>query len=155
MRRLRAGEWLAAVGAVALLVSLLLPWYAVDTATLNGFESFSVIDVLLVLLVLLALALVVLQATRDSPAGPVGAAVLTATFGILCALLVLYRLINQPGSNELVEVRPGAWLGLAATVAIAAGGWLALANERVRGVPPGPEPEERPTPPRIAADAQP
>ena len=148
MRRLRAGEWVAAAGAVALVVSLLLPWYGVEAGALSGFESFSVTDILLAALVLLAAALVILQATHDTPAAPVGAAVLTITFGILCALLVLYRLLNQPGSNELVEVRPGAWLGLAATVAITAGAWLALADERVPGVPPGPEPELRPTPAR-------
>ena len=148
MRRLRAGEWLAAAGAVALLVALLSPWYGARarSETLTGFESFAVIDVLLVALAALALALGALQATRDTPVAPVSAAVLTATFGILCVLAVLYRLVNQPGSNELVEVRPGAWLGLAATVATAAGGWLSVADERARGIPPGPEPELRPTP---------
>jgi len=148
MRRLRAGEWLAAAGAVALLVALLSPWYGARarSETLTGFESFAVIDVLLVALAALALALGALQATRDTPAAPVGAAVLTATLGILGVLLVLYRLLNQPGPNEFVDVRWGAWLGLAATLAIAAGGWRALATERVRGLPPGPEPELRPTP---------
>jgi hypothetical protein len=148
MRRLRAGEWLAAAGAVALLVALLLPWYGARarSETLTGFESFSVIDVLLVALAALAFALVALQGTRDTPAAPVGAAVLTATFGILGVLLVLYRLLNQPGPNEFIDVRAGAWLGLAATLAIAAGGWRSVATERVGGLPPGPEPELRPTP---------
>jgi hypothetical protein len=59
---------------------------------------------------------------------------------------VLYRLINQPGPNEFIDVRWGAWLGLASTLAIAAGGWRSLATERVRGLPPGPEPELRPPP---------
>jgi hypothetical protein len=51
-------------------------------------------------------------------------------------------------------VRPGAWLGLAATLAVTAGGWLSMAAEYVRGLPPGPEPELRPAP-RIGPDAQP
>ena len=64
-------------------------------------------------------------------------------FGFVGLLLVL---LNLPGS--------GAFLGLAATVAITAGGWLSVAAEYVRGLPPGPEPELRPSP-RIADRAQP
>jgi uncharacterized membrane protein len=148
MIRLRAGEWLALAGGGALVVSLLLPWYAARArvATVTGFEAFSVIDVLLVLLALLTLALAVLQATQDSPTKPVGAAVVTVVSGIVGALLVLVRIVDQPGPNEFIDVRAGAWIGLAATVAIVAGAWWAMADEHVRGLPPGPEPELRPTP---------
>jgi len=152
VRRLRAGEWLAAAGGVAMIVALALPWYDVGPETATGFEAFTVIDVLLVLLALLALALPFLQATRDSPALPVGAAVLTASFGILGVLLVLFRLIDDPFAGA--ELRGGAWIGLAAAVAIEASGWLSLDNEHVRGLPPDIEPELRPAP-RIAPDAQP
>ena len=145
LERLRAGEWLATGGGVALLVSLFLPWYGLGGADVSGFEAFGVIDVLLALLALGAIALAVLQATQDAPALPVGAAVLTVTLGIIGTLLVLFRMIDEPGSSVL-EVRVGAWLALVATLVIVAGGWLSLANEHVRGLPPGPEPELRPTP---------
>jgi hypothetical protein len=148
LRRLRAGEWLAAAGGAALIVSLLLPWY--DGAT--GFQALTIIDVLLVPVALLGLALAVLQATQDSPARPVGAGVLTVPVGVLAALLVAFRLIDAPSAE--LEVREGAWLALAAAVAITVGGWLSIANEHVRGLPPGPEPELRPSP-RIADRAQP
>ena len=148
LRRLRAGEWLALAGGVALIVSLFLPWY--EGAT--GYQALTVVDVLLTLLALLALSLPVLQATRDSPALPVGAAVLTASFGILGVLLVLFRLIDDPFAGA--ELRGGAWIGLAAAVAIEASGWMSLDNEHVRGLPPDIEPELRPAP-RIAPDAQP
>jgi uncharacterized membrane protein len=146
--RLRPGEWIALAGGAGLVVSLLLPWYGARAreATVSGFEAFSVTDVMLVLLALLALALAVLQATQDSPTKPIGASVVTVAYGIVCVLLVLLRILDQPGPNEFIEVRPGAWLGLAATVAIVAGAWRAMATERVRGLPPGPEPELRPTP---------
>jgi hypothetical protein len=150
LRRLRRGEWLAAAGGVALVVALALPWYGDAT----GFESLAVLDVLLVLLAALALALAVLQATQDAPALPVGAGVLTVTFGAIGVLLVLYRLVDQPGPNDLVDVRAGAWAGLAAALAVTAGGWLSMADEHVHGLPPGPEPELRPAP-RIGPDAQP
>jgi hypothetical protein len=152
LRRLRAGEWLAAVGGLALLVALALPWYDIGPETASGFEAFTVIDVLLVLLALLALSLPFLQATRDSPALPVGAAVLTAASGIIGILLVLFRLIDDPFRGSSLAV--GAWIGLAAAVAIEAAGWLSLDNEYVTGLPPDPEPDLRPAP-RIAPDAQP
>ena len=140
LRRLRAGEWLALAGGVALIVSLFLPWY--EGAT--GYQALTVVDVLLTLLALLALSLSVLQATRDSPALPVGAAVLTASFGILGVMLVLFRLIDDPFTGSSLAL--GAWIGLAAAVAIEAAGWLSLDNEYVTGLPPDIEPELRATP---------
>jgi uncharacterized membrane protein len=144
LRRLRAAEWIAVGGGAALIVSLLLPWYDAPTEPLTGFEALTVIDVLLVLVALLALALGVLQATHDTPAKPVGAAVLTVVIGALGVLLVVFRLIDAPADG--LEVRGGAWLGLVAAVAIPVGGWRSLAAEYVRGLPPDVEPELRATP---------
>jgi hypothetical protein len=146
LRRLRAGEWLALVGGVAMIVALALPWYEVEGETVTGFEAFTVVDVLLTLLALVALALSFLQATRDSPALPVAAGVVTAAFGILGVLLVLFRLIDDPFTGS--SLRAGAWAGLAAAVAIEASGWLSLDAEYVRGLPPDLEPELRPAPGR-------
>ena len=143
MRRLRAGEWLAAAGGILLIVSLLRPWYE-GTEPLTGFEAMTVIDILLALLALLALALPVLQATQDAPNKPVGTAVLIVVLGALGVLLVLFRLIDSPADG--LEVRPGAWIALAATVLITVAGWRSLAAEYVRGLPPDLEPELRATP---------
>jgi amino acid transporter len=139
LRRLRAGEWLAAAGGIALIASLLLPWYGDE----SGFEAFAVIDILLTLIALVAVALGVLQATQDSPAKPVAAGVLSVPLGFLGFLLVLYRVLDQPDAGD---VQAGAFLGLVATVAITAGARLSIATERVRGLPPDLEPELRPTP---------
>ena len=85
MRRLRLGEWLAALAGVGLIVSLTLDWYGVrGRATgISGFAAFDVIDLLLVLVAAMGIALAIVQATRDRPALPVAAAVLTVTVGIL------------------------------------------------------------------------
>ena len=77
-------------------------------------QAFSVLDVVLALLALVPLALVVLQATRESPSLPVAFSVLTTVAGALATLLILYRILNQPGPNDRVEVELGAWIGLAA-----------------------------------------
>jgi hypothetical protein len=144
VRRLRAGEWLAAAGGSALIVSLLLPWYEGPTGTLTGYQALTVVDVLLTLIALLALSLAVLQATQDTPAKPVAAGVLSVVFGAIGVLLVVFRLVDSPSDG--LEVRGGAWLGLVAAIAITVGGWRSLAAEYVRGLPPDPEPELRPTP---------
>ena len=128
MRRLRAGEWLAAAGGIALVVALFI----------DGDRGIVAV-VLLAALAVLALALGVLQATQDSPAKPVGAGVLT----VVCGLV-----------GVLVALLSAGWLALVATVAIAVGGYLSIRNEHVRGLPPDLEPELRPSP-RIADRAQP
>ena len=144
LRRLRAGEWIAAAGGSALIVSLLLPWYEGPTETLTGYQALSVIDILLTLIALLGIALAVLQVTQDTPAKPVAVGILTIVFGAVGVLLVLFRLIDAPGGG--LDVRAGAWLGLVAAMALTVGGWRSVAAEYVRGLPPDPEPELRPTP---------
>jgi hypothetical protein len=129
LKRLRAGEWLAALGGAALIVALLLEW-----------DGSTVVAILLAGLAVVAIALAVLQATQVSPTKPVGAGVLTVTFGLVGVLLVL---VDDPGPGVLLS-----------TLAATAGGWLSIADERVRGLPRGPEPELRPSP-RIADRAQP
>jgi len=156
VRKLRRGEWLAALAGVGLIVSLGLDWYGVRgrEQTLSGFAAFDVIDVLLLLAAATGIALAVVQATRRAPALPVGLGVVTVIAGLLGLLLTLFRIANEPGPDEFVDVRLGAYLGLLATTALTAGGWLSIRDERVPGLPPGPEPELRPAP-RIAADAEP
>ena len=129
MRRLRDGEWIAGAGAVALLVALFLGWYSGASA----WQAFSVLDVVLALVALLALALVIAQATRESPSVPVALSVLTAVAGVLATLFVLYRILNQPGPNDAVEVEAGAWLGLAAAALVAVGGARSMRVEAIPG----------------------
>ena len=134
MRRLRAGEWIAGAGGVALLAVMFTGWYSGASA----WEALSVLDVVLALLAIVPLALVALQATRTSPSLPVAFSVLTTVGGAIAALLILYRIVNQPGPNDAVDVDPGAWLGLAAAAITAAGGWGSMRAEAIPGaiVPP-------------------
>jgi hypothetical protein len=130
MSRLRAGEWIAGAGGVALLAALFVRWYSGASA----WSAFTVLDVVLALLALVPLALLLAQATRTSPSLPVTFSVLTTVGGALATLLIVYRIVNQPGPNDAVEVELGAWLGLAAAAAIALGGWRSLRAEEVPGV---------------------
>ena len=160
MRRVRAGEVVAGVAGVLLLVSLFLKWYSVTPelmfgamdrqfSSVSAWTAFSVVDVLLALVALLGVALALSQVVGRGPTLPVALGVITTTLGLAATLLVLYRILNQPGPNELIGVEAGAWVGLAACLGVFLGAWLSLSDERPRPADPvPPAPERRPTPAR-------
>jgi hypothetical protein len=147
----RPGELFAAVAAAALLVVSFLDWYGPQNreAGLNAWQAFSVLDLLLGAVIALALALAVSNIAGRGPALPVALGVIATTLALAATLLVLYRILNQPGPNDVIEVRAGAWLGLGAVAAVFGGAWWSMSDERPRPAdPPAPEPEPRPAPPR-------
>jgi hypothetical protein len=151
LRRLRAGEWITALGGAALLVALFLGWY--DSTT--GWEALTVADILLTLIALFALALLPITATQRVPALPLMLDALVALAGKVGLVIVLIRMLSPPGGAEGLDV--GIWLAVAASVAIVVGGWLAMRDERLsrpgrptdltgRPGPPPPEIEVLPAP---------
>jgi hypothetical protein len=141
MRRLRDGEWIAGAGAVALLASLFLHWYAFSAGSgreATAWQALGVVDVVLALVTLVPLALVVLQTTRDSPSLPVAFSVFTLLAGLLATLLILYRMAVPPGPDQAVDLQAGVFLALAAAVVVAVGGWRSLRTEAIpkRPLPP-------------------
>ena len=149
MRRVRAGELIAGAGAVAMLVVMFLPWYEAGGRDLTAWQAFGIVDVLLAVVAALALAFLASQVLGPGPALPVALGVIAAVPTLLAVLLVAYRILNQPGPNDTVEVRFGAWLGLLATAVTFYGIWRSMSDERARPAdPPAPEPERRPTPAR-------
>jgi hypothetical protein len=151
MRRVRLGEIVAGAAAAVLLVAMFLDWYGVRgrREAISAWEAFGVVDVLLALVALLGIALLVTQLVGRGPALPVALGVIGSTLGLVATLLVAYRLLNQPGPNDVIEVDAGAWLGLAATALVFLGTWRSIGDERPRPVDPAPpEPERRPTPAR-------
>jgi hypothetical protein len=166
--KLRPADYLAGIGGVILLGSLWLHWYGPDFSGLlpkgekgapflvvNGeqpfapdltaWQAFSVLDVILALIALLAIAVPVVTALSNGPAKPVAVSLLSSVFSALAVLLVLYRIVDQPGSNALVAVKPGAWIGFAGALIAFAGSWLALADERTPGAA-APQVPVRPAP---------
>jgi hypothetical protein len=149
MSRLRAGEWLAGVGAGALLVTMFLDWVGP-----RGQSGWSSLGWLVVAIALAAVAcaawLVVATVARRPIAQVVAGAMLTATTGSFAFVaLALRALVVQPGPNDLVDVRYGAWLGLLSAAMLAVGGWWAIADERTDApesayTPPAPRPAPPP-----------
>jgi hypothetical protein len=125
LRRLRAGEWLAAISGIALVASLFLPWYGPESV--SGWESMTVIDVLLAFVAASGVLLAVVTATQRVPAVPVALSALISLFGFAGVILVLIRVLDVPswaGGREW-----GLWLGLAGAVGIVAGAMLAMREE--------------------------
>jgi hypothetical protein len=143
LRRLRLGELLALAGAIALLVAMFLPWYRGAAGGLTAWDEFGVVDVLIVIAVAVALFLAVATATERSTALPVAAAVWTTVWGIIATLAIALRLLDQPGDS--LGLRAAAWVALVAALAIAAGGWHSMSDERTELYEPA-EPEPRAPP---------
>src|SRR5215213_8469144 len=129
LRRLRAGEWLAGIAGLALFVALFLAWYSDGAGTRTGWQSLGALDVVLALVALSALAIPAVTAFHRVPAVPLAHQSLTALVGGLAVLLVLVRVLNMP--DWAVGREWGLWVALAATVGIAAGGLLAMRDERL------------------------
>jgi hypothetical protein len=157
LRRLRAGEWIAALSGVALLVSLFLPWYgagAEDDA--SGWQALAAVDIALALVAAFAVALLLVTATQRVPAVPVALSTIVTLVGMIGVVLVLIRLAGVPGGFDGREL--GVWLGLIAAIGIVAGAALAMHDERLspdgghtdltgRAAPAPPEIDRIPAPP--------
>jgi peptidoglycan/LPS O-acetylase OafA/YrhL len=131
LRRLRAGEWIAAVSGVALLVSLFLPWYG--PGNVSGWESLAAIDVLLALVAAAGVLLLVVTAVQSVPAVPIAVSTLVVIAGLVGVLLVLFRVIDTPDGT--IGREWALWLGLAGAAGIIVGAALAMRDERLS--PPG------------------
>ena len=156
LSRLRSGEVLAGVAAVVLLVCLFaLPWYGLNSSVASiaqrlgvstshtGWESLTTLRWLILITSLSALALVYLQGTRRAPAMPAAFSLIVTVLGAVMALALIYRvLINVPGSNDVVDRQAGGFIGLAAGLAVAYGGYRSLRQE---GVAPQDERTKIPT----------
>jgi hypothetical protein len=129
LRRLRAGEWIAGLSGLVLVVALFLPWYADDTGSRTGWQSLGALDVVLAIVALSALAIPVVTAFHRVPAIPLAHQSLTALVGLLAVVLVLIRVVNMPDWSEGREW--GLWVALGATLGVVAGGLRAMRDERL------------------------
>jgi hypothetical protein len=78
---------------------------------------------------LLAISVGIVVLGRFSVSYPVAGSSVIVGLGGLALLLIVYRLINPPGSGD-VDREVGAWLGLIAAAGITWGGWLGMQENR-------------------------
>jgi hypothetical protein len=127
----RVGHYVAALGAIALIGSLWLDWYGLDlpplirdlfAGTSTGWEAFSSADVVLLSCGLAVLALTAL-ALATNAAARVG--LVTALIGSVATGLVIVKIFDQPGPDQLIGVQEGAYVALVGSIAIVLGGLAA------------------------------
>ncbi len=136
-QRLRLGERVAGACAVLLFIDMFLPWYSAQITLFgitrsgsgDAWEVFAYTHLWMLLLILVTLGVIALTATQRSPALPVAGSVIVTLLAALIALLVLYRIVNQPGPNNYVSVELGAYIGFLLVAGIAAGGFLSMRDE--------------------------
>jgi hypothetical protein len=155
LARLRPGDWVTGVAGLASVLLLWAPWYGVSDGTITGWQAFSVIDLFIVVTAALAIALLIITASRDTPELPVAMDVITAPIASLTALLVLIRLLDLPYAEVTTGREWGVFAGTAAAIAVAAGAWMAMRDERAPALRPGPEVRTMPSPPATAVSEEP
>jgi hypothetical protein len=152
LRRLRAGELLAFVGAACVIVSLFVPDYESPTGSLDAWDTFGPGVALVIVAAIAALVLVIGSLTERSTALPVAAAVWSVPFGLAAVVAALVRVLERP--DHATSLAAGAWLALAGALAILLGAWQSMRDEHASLYEPAkPEPRPRPAPGRPESGA--
>jgi hypothetical protein len=135
VNRLSRGEQIAGAAAVLLFIDTFLHWYSanvsgaiarlasragVDTAV-DAWTAFSTTDLLMLLAIIVVLAMVGMRAMGRTVNLPVSLPLVAAALSALTTLIVLWRIINQPGPNDFINVEYGAYLGLLLLIAMTYG----------------------------------
>lgn len=180
--KLRMGELIAGACAILLFIDMFFHWYGIKGAEranvilqrvtgtslqtgVSAWQAYSWVDLLLLLTIIAALGMVALSVTQRSVALPVSASVIVTGLGAFAALIVLYRLLNQPGPNDLVTVKLPGYIGFLLTAGIAFGGFQSMREEGTSfsqaadqiqgGRRPAPPPAAATAPPPPASPAEP
>ena len=111
LRRLRAGELLAAAGAALVIVSLLEPWYEGPGGKLDAWDTFGPAMLLVLAATAAAIALTLSTVAERSVALPVATGVWSVLLGLLAVIAAAVRLLESPQHATAVCV--GAWLAQA------------------------------------------
>src|SRR4051794_34621385 len=160
---------------------MFLSWYSLNVSgalseaarragfdtSLNAWESFSTTDLLIFLTIVAALTMVGLHVLGRSANLPMSMPLVVAALGAITTVVVLWRIINQPGDNDIANVEYGAYLGLILVAALTygaveAGGGVdtmraeaeSLGDRPATTPPPGPS-EPPPSPPGAAPPGPP
>jgi hypothetical protein len=163
LNRLGQGHRIAAGAGLLLLIDLWLSWYSinddflrdlggsfgVDTSA-NAWQAFDLTDILLAITALLAIAAAA-QALGLLKL-PVRLSDILFPLAAVMTIWVLYRIINQPEDNEVIDVSFGAWLGLVLTGVVAYGAMKARGEAEAVG-PAGVSAPAASTPPPAAPPA--
>ena len=133
LREVRNGEWIAGAAGAALIAALFLPWYGADgtSATINAWQSFSVLDVILLVCGVFGVLLLLAEIQQRTSAVPLAIGGLGTWLGLIATALVLFRgLAFPPGEGTTREW--GVYVALVASATLFAGFWRSIGDERIR-----------------------
>jgi hypothetical protein len=152
---------MAAGAALALFVTMLLPWYQQNAVVsgrgeplvsqnLSAFQVFSFVEAAVLLVAIAVLALLFARAEGRAFHLPGGDGTIVMGAGLWVVLLLVWRLFDKPGiTTHGVAANTGIQWGI--FFALAAAGLLAYAGSRMRSAarpePPLVAPRRRPRPP--------
>jgi hypothetical protein len=127
---LRAGRRFAALAAIAIAGSLLLPWYGFrikgfGTVAQTGLDAFGWGQATLILVVAAALVLIALGARGYRPPRPLSEGSLLLAAGIWAGLVCGYLMLDRPEELEsftTIRLRYGIFVAVGAAAALALGG---------------------------------
>ena len=159
--KLGSGEKIASASAIALFVFMFFDWFTAEVSASRGTlmasaseggNAWDALDNIPIFLTIVVIAVVVLAALRLADASwepPFPASAAVAVLGAISILLILYRIIDPPGSDVSfqgvsVDVSPafGIFISLIAAAGITYGGYRAMQEEGVSiggvGAPPSP-----------------
>jgi hypothetical protein len=120
--RLRNGEIVAAVGGLALFIFMFFHWFGGGVSAWDALQDFS--GFLIALAAVSGVALGALAAAGQRINLPFQRGIGTLVLGNLAVLLILWRILANPG-----DLKVGIFLGLIAAAGIAIGAWMALRED--------------------------
>ena len=139
LRSPNGGEVLAAAGAVCMIVALALPSYENAEGKLSAWSTFGPAVVLLILATIAALVLFFATLTERSPGLPVAAGVWSVVLALVGLIAAIVRVLERP--DHASTLCAGTWLALVGAVAMLAGSWWSISDERTSLYEPAtPEP---------------
>jgi len=136
IERLGQGERIAAGSALALFACMFLSWFNFSYTASNAWESLHYTSPVLAISIVATLGVAFAQ-VRELDIGDIPGGLVVFVLGCLCALLILFRLIDPvstpgvEGGSTSGSVEAGAFLGFFAALGIVAGGYVATGGKAV------------------------
>jgi len=157
VNKVSPGQRIAAIAGGLLFIDLWMHWYSVNfsgaqqsfadklgiSTSASAWTAFSMTDILIAIACIVAISGAVCAAMNVAWPLPIGWAQLASLTGGIITLLILYRIVNQPGPNKLINVEWGAYIGFLLSAGMAYGAWRASTEDvatTAHAAPPPPAP---------------
>ena len=162
-RALASDQQLAGLAALALLVSMVLPWYEKSVVgprgdrfvsdTVSAFGAVSFVEAAVFLVSAGVLVLLFTRAEGREFELPGGDGTVIFGAGLWATLLIFWRVFDRPdvaGDGSTVGIQWGFFVAFVAAGALASAGWRMRSHERSSR--PAPPQRRRPRPPAVPED---